>query len=74
MKHTIDAKYNASSEHSSAASTRSASVSLLFFGSYHTILAQSVEVEVGSRAIFVTVDSGGWFWPSLDPSGRPVDR
>ena len=73
MKHTIDAKYNASSEHSSAASTRSASVSL-FFGSYHTILAQSVEVEVGSRAIFVTVDSGGWFWPSLDPSGRPVDR
>ncbi|KIM38832.1 hypothetical protein M413DRAFT_29778 [Hebeloma cylindrosporum] len=75
MKHTVDTKYNASSEQSSA-STRSTNVSL-FFGSYHsesgesqatsssTGFAQSVEVEVGFRATLVTVDRGGWFQPQF---------
>jgi len=75
MKHTVDTKYNASSEQSSA-STRSTNVSL-FFGSYHsessesqatsssTSFAQSVEVEVGFRATLVTVDRGGWFQPQF---------
>ena len=75
MKHTVDTKYNASSEQSSA-STRSTDVSL-FFGSYHsessesqatsasTSLAQSVEVEVGFRATLVTIDRGGWFQPQF---------
>ena len=75
MKHTVDTKYNASSEQSSA-STRSTNVSL-FFGSYHsgssesqatsasTSTSQSVEVEVGFRATLVTVDRGGWFQPQF---------
>ena len=75
MKHTVDTKYNASSEQSSA-STRSTNVSL-FFGSYHsessesqatsstTSLSQSVDVEVGFRATLVTVDRGGWFQPQF---------
>ena len=75
MKHTVDTKYNASSDQSSA-STRSTNVSL-FFGSYHsesnesqatsssTSLAQSVDVEVGFRATLVTVDRGGWFQPQF---------
>ncbi|KIM41583.1 hypothetical protein M413DRAFT_445557 [Hebeloma cylindrosporum] len=75
MKHTVDTKYNASSEQSSA-STRSTNVSL-FFGSYHsessesqatsssTSFSQSVEVEVGFRATLVTVDRGGWFQPQF---------
>jgi hypothetical protein len=75
MKHTVDTKYNASSEQSSA-STRSTNVSL-FFGSYHsessesqatsksTSFVQSVDVEVGFRATLVTVDRGGWFQPQF---------
>ncbi|KIM38820.1 hypothetical protein M413DRAFT_75568 [Hebeloma cylindrosporum] len=75
MKHTVDTKYNASSEQSSA-STRSTNVGL-FFGSYHsesgqstgsstsTQFAQSVDVEVGFRATLVTVDRGGWFQPQF---------
>ena len=75
MKHTVDTKYNASSDQSSA-STRTTNVSL-FFGSYHsessesqatsssTSFAQSVDVEVGFRATLVTVDRSGWFQPQF---------
>jgi hypothetical protein len=75
MKHTVDTKYNASSEQSSA-STRSTNVSL-FFGSYHSessesqatsenvSFAKSLDVEVGFRCTLVTVDRGGWFQPQF---------
>jgi len=75
MKHTVNTKYNASSEQSFA-STRTTNVPL-FFGSHHSensesqatsssiSFAQSVDVEVGLRATMVTVDRGGWFQPQF---------
>ena len=75
IKHTVDTKYNAASDQSSA-STWTTNVSL-FFGSYHsessesqatsssTSFSQSVDVEVGFRATFVTADRRGWFQPQF---------
>ena len=75
IKHTVDSKYSASSNQSSASAQKN-DVSL-FFGSYHSeskkseadseskTSSSSVDVEVGFRATMVTVDRGGWFQPQF---------